>query len=198
MRKQLIFLISLVFLFSSFTVGPVDDPQVQETKADSTIVTHKVEFQNPKIIVNDHRSAKILSESFNNAVEVNSELVDVVESMSDYIPYFLELQERRYNESRVDLLSRQTGLSTSEINKAYERHTKYKATTYTVYGLLFCIAMLALNRVYRIYGEYTDQYKHLIILYTLMFATAYFSLKVVELGINENYYYLQDVINMIK
>jgi len=116
-RILLTFILPLVFmLLSAFS-----SPQETELKvADSATVKFQmnVKFQKPNIgvTINDARNSDSFVRLLDKYQENNSEVAEAIRETNAYTKYRIETQERRYKESTLDQLSRDTGYSIDAIN----------------------------------------------------------------------------------
>ena len=115
-KLRILFMTAFMFVFlSSFTNG---EPKI-EPQSDSSM-TIQVEFQNPRILIDDYRDFQTWSELVRSGAEVDSALTETLTVMGMTLTQYIASQERRY-ESAMDYLTRRTGLSIDTIEKTYKK-----------------------------------------------------------------------------
>lgn len=108
-----------IFLFlPSFTNGDTEPV----TSADSSMII-QIEFENPRILIDDYRNFQAWSELVRSGAEVDSALIETFTAMGMTLIQYIEAQERRY-ESAMDYLTRRTGISIDTIETSYEKKRK--------------------------------------------------------------------------
>jgi hypothetical protein len=106
-----------VFL-SSFTNG---EPQ-NEMRVDSSM-TIQLEFENPRILIDDYRNFQVWAELMRSGAKVDSALIEALTAIGITLEQYIVSQERRY-ESAMDYLTRRTDLSIETIETTYENKRK--------------------------------------------------------------------------
>ena len=120
MRKlRILLMLFCIFLFlPSFTNGDTEPV----TSADSSMII-QIEFENPRILIDDYRNFQAWSELVRSGAEVDSALIETFTAMGMTLIQYIEAQERRY-ESAMDYLTRRTGISIDTIETSYEKKRK--------------------------------------------------------------------------
>ncbi len=186
-------MLACMFLFlPSFTNN--DSQTVVRT--DSSMII-QLEFDNPRILIDDYRNFQAWAELVRSGAKVDSALIETVTTMGMTLIQYIEAQERRY-ESAMDYLTRRTDLSIETIETTYEKKRKTDISLIVFAGVLLLIAWYSAfgktnkNRI----GGWRRQVG-IFMAYTIAFGIATTLLYYLLLfTVNSDYQYMNQMLNL--
>ena len=194
--KKLRVLLTLSFLFL-FLVGFTNgDPPQPEAVEDSSI-TVQVEFESPRILIDDYRSFQAYAEHMRAQGEKDSAMIKAFENIGQSFDQYLNSLERRY-ESSMDYLSYKTGKSIDEIYTAYDRKRKSDIVLVYLSIALFLIAFVtAFNRSIKNQRLGWRRQIAVFIVWTALFSGLIALLyQLLLFTLNKDYYYIEQMLNL--
>lgn len=134
-KLRILFMLACMFIFSSsFTSNKPQD----KVYTDSSMII-QLQFENPRILIDDYRDFQAWAELVRSGAEVDSALIEALTNWGMTLEQYLVSQERRY-ESAMDYLTRRTGLSINTIETTYEKKRKTDISLIVFAGVLLLIA----------------------------------------------------------
>lgn len=195
MKRFRILILSFLFMFLvSFTNGITQEP----TYAKDSTVIHQVQFENPRILIDDYRSFQAWREYVESDMEVDSAMRAAFERIGQSFDQYVAFQERRY-ESAMDYMTRRTGYSLDEIEAAYAR--KRRIDIFFIIGAVgsFLIAMVTAFSDSKKYKrrntpqrQFMQLFVNLLLSAALLTATYYLLL----FTVNYEYHHINQLLNL--
>jgi len=175
---------------SSFTKSEI----ITDTSGQTSTNVY-VEFENPRILIDDYRTYKALADMMRSNTEFDSAVIENMANANTNWQKYIESQERRY-ESSMDYLTRKTGKTIDEIYKAYEKRRKTRISI-AIFGILSVIFAFftALNDKNK-KGGWPAQWA----LFTLMIFVSALLMMLVDglllYTVNSDYHYINTILNL--
>ena len=194
MKKTIItFVLSLLFMFSTAFTGDTRDNQVDR---DSTN-TVTVQFENPRILIDDHRALTAWTEILRSNAAVDSAKIEMMDGLNHNLSSYVESQERREKESGMDYLTRRTGLTSDEIITITEKRHRTKKIESIIYLLMILISsMVAFNKQSGLKGGWYRQMALFIALLLLSTLTIYATDRLLLMSVNLDYHSMIELLNL--
>ena len=134
-KLRILLMLALMFVF----LPSFQNSEYQVEVPTDTSMTIQLEFDNPRILIDDYRNFQAWAELMRSGAEVDSALIETFTAMGMTLIQYIEAQERRY-ESAMDYLTRRTGLSIDTIETIYEKKRK---TDISLVGFAFILLLIA-------------------------------------------------------
>lgn len=190
-RLLLIALFAFVTL-SSFTEGTVKE----SLSEDSVRQTVLVQFDNPRILIDDYREYQGWAEVMKTYRSKDSTLNETIQGLNTIFGSYVISQERRY-ESSMAYLTRKTGFTIDEIYNAYEkkRRTDVGLAMSSIL-LLFLAFFIAYSGEKSMKGGWLRQACWFVILSSLFGAILYLINWLLLITINQPYHYINEILKL--
>jgi len=193
-KLRILLTLACMFLFlPSFTNG---DPKT-EIRSDSSVII-QVEFDNPRILIDDYRDFKTWSELVRSGAEVDSALIETLTEMGVTLSQWIVSQERRY-ESAMDYLTRMTGLSITTIENAYEkkRRTDIELLVFSFILLIISFYTAFNYKAKKKMNNTWNRQVAIFMVYNILFGLGILLLyHLLLFTINSDYHYINQMLNL--
>ena len=187
------FKLLFVFVFSFITLSSFSSGAIEVPK-DTTQQTITVSFENPKMIIQDHREISFITDYLRHSIKRDSMTLRSFDHIATAINNLTSSQERRCG-SILDQLSKRTKYSPEDIKKLINRKRVINIITLFLAFLFFLIALINSfgDKIKRPWKVQAGVFLTNLLVHAVLLSIIYYMLVLI---FNKDLYYIIQLLNL--